>query len=382
MIRNGTGRVRKELSGGRAMRLGLGTAMALAALMICLGLLPLQPAPATRGTSAPPATPSGGAPARPAASPHAPPWREGGRWVRTGLAAWTNALLAPPGPGGRLVAGTASGLSLSSDGGATWQRVESAVPIASLAASADGGTVYAGGADGRVYALVNQGRQGQRWRRISARLSSDAIFSLAAAPPDGHILLAGSTGALYRGVATPTGRRWRRVARSGDAAVSAITWAPWNAHIAVAAVFAATPAVLVSRDDGKTWRAETEGLPANLPSETLLPITAPTPTMILSTMGGGVWQRGATGRWRDISAGLPERHAMSLVSGAADGSGPLYAGTMGNGVYVRDGTSPWRRLGHGLNGGAYTVLALARVAGPHPALLAGTARGVFRYAPP
>lgn len=73
---------------------------------------------------------------------------------------------------------------------------------------------------------------------------------------------------------------------------------------------------------------------------------------------------------------------MSLVSGAADGSGPLYAGTMGNGVYVRDGTSPWRRLGHGLNGGAYTVLALARVAGPHPALLAGTARGVFRYAPP
>jgi hypothetical protein len=98
-------------------------------------------------------------------------------------------------------------------------------------------------------------------------------------------------------------------------------------------------------------------------------------------MGDGVWLRSATGRWRDVSAGLPARHAMPLVAAPASRE-VLYAGTMGFGVYVRQGAGPWRRLGRGLNGGAYTVLALAMTAGSHPTLLAGTALGLFRYTPP
>ena len=89
----------------------------------------------------------------------------------------------------------------------------------------------------------------------------------------------------------------------------------------------------------------------------------------------------AIGRWRDVSAGLPARHAMPLVA-APESREVLYAGTMGFGVYARQGTGPWRRLGHGLSGGAHTVLALAMTAGSHPTLLAGTGLGLFRYAPP
>jgi hypothetical protein len=55
---------------------------------------------------------------------------------------------------------------------------------------------------------------------------------------------------------------------------------------------------------------------------------------------------------------------------------------MGFGVYARQGTRSWQRLGRGLSGGGYTVLALAMTSGSHPTLLAGTAPGLFRYAPP
>ena len=122
-------------------------------------------------------------------------------------------------------------------------------------------------------------------------------------------------------------------------------------------------------------------MPSALPTQALLALATGAQQIILSTMGDGVWLRSATGWWHDVSVGLPARHAMPLV--AVPGRAvALYAGTMGFGVYARQGTGPWRRLGRGLSGGAYTVLALAMTSGSHPTLLAGTALGLFRYAPP
>jgi hypothetical protein len=136
--------------------------------------------------------------------------------------------------------------------------------------------------------------------------------------------------------------------------------------------------VLSTGDGGRTWRADTLGLPATLPTVALLAGTPSSKQVVLSTMGGGVWQRGQDGRWRDISANLPEHHAMPIV---ADQRGTLYAGTMGYGVYMRQGSGSWRRLGHELSGGQYTTLALAVAGGPRPTLLAGTALGVYRLTP-
>jgi hypothetical protein len=171
------------------------------------------------------------------------------------------------------------------------------------------------------------------------------------------------------------------VAHTGDAAITSIIWAPWDVHRAYAAVFGTWPPVLTSHDDGRTWHPDGSGLPSALPTQALLALATGARQIILTTMGNGVWLRSAAGRWHDISAGLPARHAMPLV--AAPGRQVLlYAGTMGFGVYARHGAGPWRRLGRGLDGGAYTVLALAMTSGAHPTLLAGTALGLFRYAPP
>ena len=313
------------------------------------------------------------------------PWkglRFGGTWVRTRLTLQTNVLLVDPHRTHLLWAGTAQGVWLSPDGGATWQRAGRGLDghaILALAAMPVSDMIVAGGDNGAVYVGVARGGKDWRWQRISPLLGADhPIFSLAVAPGGGDgTVLAGTFGALYRGVRMG-GWTWRAVAHTGDAAITSIIWAPWDRHRAYASVFGTWPPVLVSDDDGRTWHPDTRGLPSALPTQALLALATGARQIILSTMGDGVWLRSATGRWRDVSAGLPAHHAMPLVA-APGRQVALYAGTMGFGVYARQGAGPWRRLGRGLSGGAYTVLALAMTSGAHPTLLAGTALGLFRY---
>jgi hypothetical protein len=312
----------------------------------------------------------------------------GGTWVRTRLTLPTNALLEDPHQAGLVWAGTAQGVWLSPDGGATWQRAGRGLDghaILALAATPASDTIVAGGDNGAVYVGAARGGKDGRWQRISPVLGPDhPIFSLAAVTPagGGGTVLAGTFGALYRGVRVGSGWTWRAVAHTGEAAITSIIWAPWDAHRAYAAVFGTWPPVLGSHDDGRTWRPDTSGLPSELPTQTLLALATGARQIILSTMGDGVWLQSAAGRWHDVSAGLPARHAMPLVAVPKSREVLLYAGTMGFGVYARQGAGPWRLLGRGLSGGAYTVLALSMTSGSHPALLAGTALGLFRYVPP
>jgi hypothetical protein len=266
----------------------------------------------------------------------------------------------------------------------TWRRAGAGLDgtaILTLAASATGRTIVAGGQDGGVYVGAARPEGGGRWRRIGSLGPDHPVFSVSIAPRDGRTVLAGTFGALYRGARTGHGWAWQRVARTGEAAVTAIAWAPWDARLAFASVFAAGPSVLVSHDAGRTWRPDSAGPPPALPTYALLAVAPPTPRVYLAAMGGGVWRWSAAGAWQDISAGLPARHAMQLVAARRGTGQVLFAGTMGAGVYARQGEERWRRLGRGLDGGAYTVLSLALTSGPHPDLVVGTVRGLFRYVP-
>lgn len=315
-----------------------------------------------------------------------------GQWVATALVASTNALLDDPHHPTWLYAGTESGLWRSTDGGATWRRdgLGAGDDVFALAASRGSGLIVAGASDGRVYARPDSGAVGG-WRPISPVLEANAIFSVALSA-DGATLIAGSVGAIYRGRRDGATWRWRRVARTGDASVTAIAWAPWDARLVFASAFGVSPPVVASRDGGQTWQAAASGLPATLPTEALYAGGSGTHPVILTTMGEGVWQRSTGGAWREISDGLPQRHAMPLVAapGAPDapdapgslGTPPtLYAGTMEQGVYEKSGTAPWSRLGSGLDTANDIILSLAATPAPHVGLLAGTARGVFRYIP-
>jgi len=325
-------------------------------------------------------------PARPAAWVGPSP---AGSWARTTLTVQTTALTAEPGRPGVVVAGTADGVWRSDDGGARWTRAGAGLrgkEVDALAVAPTDGALFAGGADGVVYELDAARAV---WRRAGAPLDANPIYSLAVSSGGRGTVLAGTVGALYRGVATGSGWRWRwrRVARTGDAAVTSIVWPARGAQSALASVFGVWPPILATRDDGRTWRAASAGLPSALPTQALLalaPRGSRGPRVILTTMGGGVWERSSTGSgpWRDIGVGLPARHAMPLAALPGAVTTVLYVGTMGDGVYVKQGDAAWRPLGHGLTGADNTILALgmiSRASGAPAALLAGTARGVFRY---
>jgi len=308
-----------------------------------------------------------------------------GSWARTGLTVQTNALSGEPGRPAVVVAGTDDGVWRSGDSGAHWARVGVGLrgkEVDALATASGDGTLFAGGADGAVYEL---GRGRAAWRRVGSPLGVNPIYSLAVSSGGRGTVLAGTVGALYRGATTGSSWRWRRVAQTGDAAVTSIVWPSPGVERALASVFGVWPPVLETQDDGWTWRAASAGLLSALPTQTLLALTqrgSCGPRVILTTMGGGVWERSSTGMWRDVSAGLPARHAMPLVALPGVATTVLYAGTMGDGVYVKQGDAAWQPLGHGLTGEDNTTLALGVSAGStgSPAtLLAGTAHGVFRY---
>lgn len=297
------------------------------------------------------------------------------RWQSTSLTIESDALLADPWQPSTVLAGTSKGIWVTADGGRTWQRDRgspSGATFLSLAGVKTGNALFAGDDGGVVYLRP---RNEDRWRAISPALDGgNPIFSLAVSS-DGQALLAGTVGVLYRGVPRGGHWQWQPVAHTDQSSVTAIAFTPWNSRQAFASVFGSAPAVLRSDDGGWTWHADTRELPATLPTVALLAGAPGAGQIVLTTMGNGVWQRDADGRWHDISANLPAHHAMPI---AADSRGTLYAGTMGYGVYMRAPDGSWQRLGHAMSGGQYTSLGLAVAAGPHPVLLAGTALGVYR----
>jgi len=297
-------------------------------------------------------------------------------WQRTPLGSETDALLSDPAAPARIFAGTPTGLWISDDAGASWTpapRWNAKLSVLSLTSAVDHRVIFVGANDGAIYAGDSSGAG--RWLRISPALSSSPVFCLAYNPPL-HVLLAGTAGGLYRGQQRGVRWEWRKVASTGDAAVTAIVWAPWKVARAYASVFGVAPPLLSTADGGRTWRADARGLPSTLPSQSLLAQTRGGQYVWLSTMGGGVWRRSDDGVWREESNGLPAHHAMPL---AANPAGTLYAGTMGYGVYATQGRTVWRRVGRELTGGTYIVLSLALINQQQPVLLAGTSRGVYRH---
>ena len=293
-------------------------------------------------------------------------------WQKTPLTQEIDALLELPNQPGHVIAGTSSGVWHSNDGGRSWTQDRGALTgltVTALAASRSG-TVYAGGGDGRVYAL----RQGGRWQPISPEFGSSAVFALAVSPDSGALLAGANTG-IFRAGAGGAAWHWQHVLSTGLSSVASLIFAPWTPHTVFAAVFGEPAPVRQSSDDGRTWHPSSPGLPSTLPTIQLLAPAGNPRRILLTTMGSGVWQSDGHGPWHDISAGLPQHHAMPI---AALPSGTLFAGTMEEGVYYLQGGGTWQRAGSALAGGQYVALSMVVSHGADPAVLAGTSSGLFR----
>ena len=338
-------------------------------LAIILVGLATSPSPSPSATSAN----SAATPPRAATTVSIPTNRP---WQSTNLTVETDALVTDPSHSGTVLAGTVQGLWSSTNSGADWKRLPGYPASSAVLALAVGGAprlLYAADNDGYIRVRTRQGA----WQAIGPSPAPGSIFSLAVSDTTPPVILAGTAGALYRGVEQGAKWRWRVMARTDGSSFAAVTWLGGGATNALAAIFGSAPHILATHDGRNTWKAASQGLPSTLPTVAMLEVGSAPAKTVLSTMGVGVWERAGTGAWREVSAGLPERHAMPLAG--STGGNPLFAGTMGYGVYMRTGSDPWRLIGKGLTGPSYIVLALLHEEGSRPALLAGTAVGVYRY---
>jgi hypothetical protein len=318
-----------------------------------------------------------------------PPWQGpalGGRWLPTALTQTTNALAVDGAGPAVLYAGTNDGVWRSQNGGAHWLRAGTGLGganVLALAVDPANRLLYAGTAGGMVFA--EDERTSGAWVPVGRSLGGSPVASLAISTSRPRVILAGTIGAVYRGTQQGGRWQWQQVVTTGGSTVTSVTWLPDAPGRALASVFGSAPPVLATADGGRTWHAASAGLDGSLPTQALLPSGTPPGSVVLSTMGAGVWEELAgTGPWRDISAGLPERHAMPLAALPGSNGSVIYAGTMGFGIYVRQGAKAWQPFGNGLLGVQNTILALAVVPqGPHalPLVVAATDAGVSRYVP-
>jgi photosystem II stability/assembly factor-like uncharacterized protein len=154
-----------------------------------------------------------------------------------------------------LLAGTASGAEISTDGGYTWQAVtgiKAGVRVNGFAFSAnDAHVAYAATSDG-VYAAFNGG---QGWGPVNHTQRGMAIQSVAVDPQDDTSVIAGgSDGTIYR--STDGGVTWNSGTDTNGASANALTFVPGNPNGIIAATSDGST-LYASSDGGSTWQSAT-----------------------------------------------------------------------------------------------------------------------------
>ena len=304
-----------------------------------------------------------------------------GIWQPLGPAVIAHSLVADPRDRTRLYEGTIQGVYRSTDGGAHWTPAStglfnSAREVWSLTLLPDGSLIAATGAgvyrstDGAVH-----------WR--AAGLETRSIYTLAAHMAGHVVLLAGGDGGIYR--SDDLAASWRPIFRTGAGAISSLAWPSIRPDLIVAGITPADQSIAVSRDGGATWQRGTNGLPGgpNGPGLMSVAVAPGAHDAYAGSMGRGAYALpGLTGRWQGRNEGLPglKTGDAHIGSFAFDPANPavIYAATP-FGVYrTANAGRHWAIFGRGLYDDATVVTALALVTGPHPALYAATAAGLYR----
>jgi photosystem II stability/assembly factor-like uncharacterized protein len=245
-----------------------------------------------------------------------------------------------------LLAGTRSGISLSTDRGLTWrdrQRGLTALWIAGLAIDAqDPPRLYAGDRLAGIFKTRDRGASWLRLGELEDPLSWDRPLAVDPAVPETVYTTAITSVAK----STNGGRRWELhealncgvptllqidPREPGTLYTSGFLFSTGCSHVPNACVLAA------SRDAGATWSCIQEGLPP-LDGRALLGVDPFTSAVYVRTSAGAVWHsldHGAT--WTELAQGVdPFSFAASpLVEGT------LYAGTQGGVRRSLDGGQTW-----------------------------------------
>ncbi len=261
---------------------------------------------------------------------------EGNSWnpLNTGLVSTSiNALLIPPEKPGAILAATRAGLASSPDRGATWQEIRDLTDINVSALAVDPSTrnaIYASAFSGALY-LSNDG--GASFTRLGESAANAPISSLAIVPlaPNARAIYAGTQG-------------------SG---------------------------LLLSNDDGKTWRARS----SDLPGVTRVAELAFFSPILYAGTDRGLYrldQSKPDSQWQIVSAELPTEEPSAIIAHPHNPQS-LYVAFISKGIYrTDDGGTQWQSLNRGEFPTRVRFQTLAITTVNAPVLYVGTDRGIYR----
>jgi photosystem II stability/assembly factor-like uncharacterized protein len=226
-----------------------------------------------------------------------------------------------------------SGLLRSSDGGISWQPAGLPRTVLSLALTPS--SLYAGTSRGGVYRSDDHGLT---WRAASEGLTGFSVSELAVDPTTPTTLYASTDNGVHK--SDDGGLTWRAVGLSGQRVrtLAVIPTTPTTLYAGVG--YGDEPGVYKSTDGGETWRAI--GLPGQRILTLAVDPTTPT-TLYAGVQEGGVQRSDDGGEtWRAV--GLPGRTVRALAIHPVEPA-TLFAGTNDNGDNAlfrsTDGGATW-----------------------------------------
>jgi photosystem II stability/assembly factor-like uncharacterized protein len=310
--------------------------------------------------------------------------------------AWYGTVTDPNSPA--TVYATAGGVMKSTDGGHTWAPADNGIVstiIAALAlAPGSPATLYAGTADGRVFASTDGGRRWDAGRAVVQGWTN--LTALAADPLHPRTIFAGTLNGLFE--STDAGAGWNRIQTDGLDDVATLALDP--KHPGTMYVSACRNrlgcshgGLLETVNGGATWRRTVLGRYENGAGQwrggsavESIAIDPREPnTVFAGTHGGGLYRSGDAGHsWHRVAIahGGPTSHRgapNSISTIAIDPRNPntIYVGSINNGILKSaDGGTTWATVNTGLTSLDITTLAIDPT-NPQT-IFASTQSGVFQ----
>ncbi|PYS46203.1 MAG: hypothetical protein DMG13_30485, partial [Acidobacteria bacterium] len=271
-----------------------------------------------------------------------------------------------------LYAGTGAGVSKSTDGGTSWNAVNSGLTnmiVSCLTMDPlNPATLYAGTNSGGVFKSTDGG---MTWTAINEGLTNMNVTALAIDPLNPATLYAGTApfdaetddgGGVFR--STNGGMNWTAV-NSGLTTVFVSTLTIDRSKPKT--LYAGTDVgVFKSADGGSSWTAINGGLTSV--EVYALTIDPSNPATLYAGIGGGdvgvVRSTNAGANWSAINSGLPA--LASVLALAIDRSSPttVYAGTFGAGIFKSTDTgTSWQPTGASVTPSSQSSFAISNRGG-------------------
>lgn len=263
-----------------------------------------------------------------------------------------------------IIAGTTSGIFLSSDNGKTWTPVGSSsisnyyltgFPVSFLAPAPDssGGTYLYAGFGGFGYGggdIYRSDNDGSAWTFSGIGTGDSPTAFAVDTAGHGTILFAGTSQGVY--ISTDYGSNWAQV-NNGLTSTDIKALAVAADGMGTTYLFAGTAGgIFVSTDSGAHWNLANTGLThTEISAIGVIPDGSGGSTILAGTQYGGVFLSSNYGsNW---TAATNSPNYVSSFTLATDGSGntSVFTGGAGNGVFRSDnGGISWSKISNGIKG--------------------------------